>query len=127
MKQTQIGIDIIEISRMNKAISRWGDKFLRRVYTEAELTSYRGKIESLAARFAGKEATIKALSMSGTLVGWRDIEILSEGSGKPVVNLYGQAKKKAWEMGLRGVGISLSHSREFAIAVVIGEREDILT
>ena len=59
MKQAKIGIDIIEISRVKDAISRWGEKFLQRVYTDAELELYRSKKESLAARFAGKEAVSK--------------------------------------------------------------------
>lgn len=122
MKQVQIGIDIIEISRIRQAIMRWGERFLQRVYTDAELELYRGKGESLAARFAGKEAAIKALDLAGKVISWKDIEILSEISGKPVINLYGQANKQAREMGLCGLGISLSHSREYAVALVVGER-----
>ncbi len=120
MNQYQIGIDIIEISRIAEAISRWGDRFLMRVYTGAELGLYRGRTASLAARFAGKEAAIKALSTPGMIIGWRDIEILSDPGGKPVVYLYGQAKKEAQEKGFGQLRISLSHSREYAIAVVIG-------
>jgi holo-[acyl-carrier protein] synthase len=120
-KHPQVGIDIIEISRIKMAISRWGDRFLQRVYTPQELALYRGKVESLAARFAGKEAAIKALSIPGTIIAWRDVEILSESNGKPVVHLYSQALKQARKLGLEGVGISLSHSREYAVAVVIGE------
>ena len=120
MKQPQIGIDIIEIYRVKEAISRWGERFLQRVYTDAELAIYRNKMESLAARFAGKEAAMKALSTTGTMIGWREVEILSETSGKPEVHLYGQAREQAQKLGLAGLGISLSHSREYAVAVVIG-------
>jgi holo-[acyl-carrier protein] synthase len=127
MQQPQIGIDIIEIDRVKRAISRWGDRFLTRVYTNVELALYRNKIESLAARFAGKEAAIKALSVPGSMFGWREVEILSESSGKPVVHLYGQAQKQAHDLGLSGLAISLSHSKEYAIAMVIGEKEDVLT
>jgi holo-[acyl-carrier protein] synthase len=122
MKQTQIGIDIIEIRRIEQAISRWGGRFLERVYTGAETELCRGKAESLAVRFAGKEAALKALSGPGTMISWRDIEILSESSGKPVIHLHGQARKRARELGLCGLGISLSHSREYGVALVIGER-----
>ncbi len=123
MKHPQLGIDIIEISRVKEAISRWGNRFLQRVYTDAELTLYRTKVESLAARFAGKEATIKALSFPGIIIAWRDVEILSESNGRPTVHLHGQALQRSRDLGLEGVIISLSHSREYAIAVVIGESE----
>ena len=121
MKQAKIGIDIIEISRVKGAISRWGERFLQRVFTNAELQLYRQKKESLAARFAGKEAAIKALGKPGTVIGWRDIEILSEAGGKPVVHLFGQAQKQARELGWERLEISLSHCKEYAVAVVIGQ------
>jgi len=124
MKMNHIGIDIIEIKRVREAISRWGGRFLQRIFTESELSLYQDKIESLAARFAGKEAVIKALSRSGRVFTWREIEILAEADGKPVVHLYGQALIQARDLGLSGVEISLSHSRENAIALVIGIRED---
>jgi holo-[acyl-carrier protein] synthase len=115
-----VGIDIIEILRIEKAIARWGEGFLRRVYTEPELRLYREKQSSLAARFAAKEAVIKALGKS-TSVSLREIEILSEPSGKPVVNLYGRTQEQARDLGLDGFAVSLSHSREYAVALVAGE------
>ena len=123
MQQSYVGIDIIEINRIREAISRWGEHFLRRVYSDSELELYRSKAESLAARFAAKEAAIKALSAPGITISWQEIEILSDTDGKPVVNLYGQAKEQARKLGLYGLEISLSHSRENAIALVIGTRE----
>jgi holo-[acyl-carrier protein] synthase len=115
-----IGIDIIEIPRIEKAISRWGEGFLHRVYTEPELRLYRKKFPSLAARFAAKEAVIKALGKS-TSVSLKEIEVLSEPSGKPLVNLYGKTQEQARDMGLYGFAISLSHSKEYAVAMVSGE------
>lgn len=123
MNQTQIGIDIIEISRIKQAISRWGERFLLRLYTDAEIDLCQGRVESLAARFAGKEAAIKALSVEGAMIRWRDIEILSDSSRKPLVFLYRQAKKRAQEQGFSRLAISLSHSGDYAIAVVIGIAE----
>jgi holo-[acyl-carrier protein] synthase len=73
-----IGIDIIEIDRIERAIARWGEQFLHRVYTDSELRLSRKKPSSLAARFAGKEAVIKALGTQTKGIGWRDIEILSD-------------------------------------------------
>jgi holo-[acyl-carrier protein] synthase len=117
-----IGVDIIEIERIQRAIVRWGERFLHRVYTDAELALYT-KAESLAVRFAGKEAVVKALGTGMRGIGWKDVEILHETSGKPLVNLYRQAQKQASDLGLKGLAISLSHSREYAIAFVVGEEE----
>lgn len=116
-----IGIDIIEITRIEKAISRWGDSFLHRVYTEPELKLYHNQPSSLAARFAGKEAVIKALAPQTQGIRWREIEILSEPGGKPAVHLYGKAQDRADSLGLDKLAISLSHSKEYAIAFVAGE------
>jgi holo-[acyl-carrier protein] synthase len=124
MKQVRAGVDIIEIIRIRKAITRWGERFLRRVYTDLELELYGKKTASLAARFAGKEAVMKALSIPESSISWREIEILSEPNGRPVVHLSGQARTQAEKLGLSGLEISLSHSRENAIALVIGIRED---
>ncbi len=116
-----IGIDIIEIARIEKAIARWKEGFLQRVYTEPELRRYQKKPSSLAARFAGKEAVIKALGTPPQGVRWKEIEILSNPDGKPLVHLYGKAKNHASSLGLDSLAISLSHSKEYAIALVAGE------
>ena len=115
-----IGVDIIEIARIEKAVARWGDRLLNRVYTESELKLYRNEPSSLAARFAGKEAVIKALSSQATYLSWKEIEILSESNGKPSLRLYGKAQSQARILGLDRLDISLSHSKEHAIAFVIG-------
>jgi len=115
-----IGIDIIEIGRIEKAIGRWGEGFLHRVYTDPELRLYPKKLSSLAVRFAAKEAVIKALGKPAA-ISLKEIEILSEPSGKPVVNLYGKTQNQARDLGLDGFAISLSHSREYAVALVAGE------
>ena len=111
-----IGIDIIEIARIKKAITRWGDIFLRRVYTDAELERYRKKPASLAARFACKEAVMKLLGTGRNGVRWREIETLSHPSGKPLLNLYGGAQSQANKLGITEIAVSLSHSKEYAIA-----------
>ena len=116
-----IGIDIIEIARIKKAIARWGEGFLHRVYTEPELKLYHQKPLSLAARFAGKEAVIKAFGTQNKGISWREIEILSDPSGKPLVHLQGKAQNQANSLGLARLAISLSHSKEYAIALVTGE------
>ena len=116
-----VGVDIIEIARIEKAISRWGDRFFRRIYTELELKLCRKKASRLAARFAGKEAVMKALGTGVRGISWKEIEILAEPSGKPRVHLYGKAQKKASDLGLDRVAISLSDSKEYAVAFVVGE------
>lgn len=114
-----IGVDIIEVGRVKKAISRWGSRFLHRIYTHGELELYHNQPSSLAARFAGKEAVIKALGTAKDRgFRWKDIEILSEPSGKPLVRLHGKAKRQSRKLGLSDISISLSHSRDYAIALV---------
>jgi holo-[acyl-carrier protein] synthase len=115
----QIGVDIIEIDRVDQAVGRWGDRFLQRVYTEIELDICRGRVESLAARFAGKEAVKKVLNPSG-YIGWHDVEVLSESTGKPLVILSGKARDMALDLGLKKIEISLSHSGKNAVAFAIG-------
>ena len=116
-----IGVDIIEVARIKKAIARWGKSFLQRVYTDAELELYHKKPLSLAARFAGKEAVVKVLGEKAQGIAWKEIEILSDPSGKPVVYLYNKARRQSDKLGLDSFAISLSHSKENAIACVIAE------
>jgi holo-[acyl-carrier protein] synthase len=113
-----VGVDIVEISRIEEAIANRGDAFLKRIYTAAELASYRHKIPSLAARFSAKEAVIKALSCKALKM--TDIEVLSAPDGKPVLTLHGKARERAACLGLTALDISLSHSREYAVACAVG-------
>jgi len=113
-----IGVDIVEIGRIKEAVESWGEKFLRRVYTESELAVYRNKPPSLAARFACKEAVMKLLGTGRMGINWQEIETLSHTSGQPRVNLYGRAQAKADELGIKAIAVSLSHSKEYAIAYV---------
>ncbi|MBI2853223.1 MAG: holo-ACP synthase [Chloroflexi bacterium] len=116
-----IGVDIIEIGRVEKALRRWGHRFLQRVFTEAELSICRNRPSRLAGRFAGKEAVMKTLGTGARGVCWREIEILADRRGKPMVVLYGRAKSRASELGLDKLAISLSDSHEYAVAFVVGE------
>ncbi len=114
-----VGIDIIEISRIKDILERFGERFLNRIYTGPEIKLYAHKANSLAARFAGKEAVMKLLGTGLRGLSWKDIEILSQDSGRPYVTLYGRARERANELRLGGISISLSHSKEYAIASVI--------
>ena len=117
-----VGVDIIEIARIEGVIERWGEKFLQRIYTEAEFEQCRKRPASLASRFAGKEAVMKALGTGVRGISWREIEIMAEPSGKPVVRLYGKAQDKADSLGMGELAISLSDSKKYAIAFVVGEK-----
>jgi len=122
MSISYIGLDIIEIARIQEAVERWGERFLRRIYTEEELCVCRNRVPALAVRFAAKEAVMKALGTGTVGVGWCDIEVLSNADGKPSVGLSGRAREKAEELSMGELAISLSHSREYAIASVVGVR-----
>ena len=115
-----VGVDIVEIERVESAIKQWGDRFLNRIYTEAELEICRNRFLSLAARFAAKEAVMKVLGTGGRGIAWREIEVLTDDDGKPSVKLYGKAQNKAKELNLQEVSISLSDSKQYAVAVAIG-------
>ena len=115
-----IGIDIVEIKRLEKTSKRWGKAFLKKVYTQRELDYAHGKrfpYQHLAARFAAKEAIFKALGEVETdFVGWKNVEILNDGNGKPVVHWHGAAEKSRKKRGVRGVVVSLSHTENYAVA-----------
>ena len=113
-----VGVDIVEISRIGAAVSLHGEKFLKRVYTPAELSCYRHNLPSLAARFSAKEAVIKALGGGGLRLA--EIEVLSAPDGKPVLTLYGKARTKAARLGLTTLDVSLSHTRDYAVACAVG-------
>jgi holo-[acyl-carrier protein] synthase len=118
--QHHIGTDIIEIERIRQAIERYGDRFLNRVYTEAELKIYGHRAHSLAASFASKEAVMKVLGTGNRGVAWREIEVLFHKTGKPYIKLNGRAEKVAQKLGIKEIDVSMSHSRENAIAMAIG-------
>ncbi len=117
-----VGLDMIEIARIRGAMERWGERFLQRIYTQEELNICRNRPPALAVRFAAKEAVMKALGTGTNGVGWREIEVLSNPDGKPLLYLHGRAQRKAQELGMGELGVSLSHSRDFAIASVVGGR-----
>ena len=114
-----IGVDLIELDRVAHVLARHPRRFLARVYTPLETAFCRGRVPELAARFAAKEAVMKALGTGARSVGWRDIEILPDRRGKPLVYLHGRARARAERIGLVAIDISLTHLRELAMAVVV--------
>jgi holo-[acyl-carrier protein] synthase len=113
------GIDIIEISRIQAVIDRHAGRFLKRVFTDLENSESRGRTEALAVGFAAKEAVSKALGTGIGPISWREVEILHKSSGEPYLILHGKAKNIAEAQGLSVWAVSLSHSHENAVAVVV--------
>ena len=94
MTNSATGVDIIEIERIERALAKFGGRFLGRVYTPLEAAFCRGRVSELAARFAAKEAVMKALGTGARGVAWREIEVLPNHRGKPLVYLHGRAAKR---------------------------------
>jgi holo-[acyl-carrier protein] synthase len=113
------GVDLLEIERLRGAIETHGEKFLHRIFTMQELDANQKKIESLAGRFAAKEAVAKALGCGIGDVAWKEIEILRAESGAPQLVLHGAAERLAREQGLASWSLSISHSQSHAVAMVV--------
>ena len=113
------GIDIIEIDRIQNVLIKHPKRFLRKIFTEYEINYCRGRATQLAARFASKEAAMKALGTGIRGVGWREVEVQRLRSGKPYIILHGRAKKRAELMGIKKIELSISHSKNLATAMVI--------
>jgi holo-[acyl-carrier protein] synthase len=113
------GVDLVEVSRVREAIERHGERFLARIFTEAERLDSNGRVTSLAARFAAKEAVSKALGCGIGVVSWLEIEIRSDENRTPYLHLHGEAQKLAEKLGLSNWSVSLSHTESQAIAFVV--------
>ena len=118
------GVDIIEIPRIQQVLDRYGERFLKRVFTPDEIAYCRGRAPNLAGRFAAKEATMKALGTGVRGVNWKDIEVVRAESGAPSVKLHGRAEQRAERLRVGEISLSISHSREYAVAFVVAQRED---
>ncbi len=120
-----LGTDLAEIGRVSKSLERYGERFMERVYTPGEIAyclRKKNAAESFAARFAAKEAGAKALGTGISHgVSWKDFEVVREPSGKPTLALRGRAAERAEAMGVVRVLLSLTHTREMALAVVVME------
>jgi len=119
------GIDIAEVPRIRQSIERFGDRFLQRIYTGGEIRycdSKANRVERYAARFAAKEAAMKALGTGWSHgVRWRDCEVTRLPGGRPTITFHGKAAEVAAKLGVRNATLSLSHTAELAIAQVILE------
>jgi len=119
------GVDIAEVPRIAASIRRFGDRFLRRIFTEGEIRyceSKANRVERYAARFAAKEAAMKAIGTGWNHgVTWRDCEVCRAPGGRPTITFHGKAAEFAAKLGAVHIALSLSHTEQFAIAQVILE------
>ncbi len=120
-----IGVDIVEIARLGLALERQADRFIRRVFTPGEqeyCRAHRDPVPHYAARFAAKEALFKALGTGWARgVSWLDVDVRRDGQGAPSISLQGEADRISRSLGATRVHLSLSHSRDSAVAIVILE------
>lgn len=120
-----IGTDLAEVDRIRQSITRFGDRFLNRIFTDRERAYAARKANSaerFAARFAAKEAGMKAIGTGWNRgVTWKDFEVINEPSGRPTLHLTGVAGAFASRLGVRQISISLTHTAQMAFAVVILE------
>lgn len=127
MRIVGIGLDLVKIERIRTLAERWRERFLERLYTEAERRycfERASPYASLAGRFAAKEAVLKAIGTGWSAgVSWQDIQVVNDGSGKPVAQVQGRAGALLQEAGVTDIHISLSHDADYAIAQVVLTRE----
>lgn len=115
----RVGIDLVEVGRIRRILEQHGPRFLDRVYTPREIDYCAGRVTSLAARWAAKEAVAKALGCGLGAVHWLEIEVLNDHEGGPSLALHGEALKWAERLNLTQWSISLSHTKEYAVAFVV--------
>ena len=119
-----VGIDTVALAHLSESLDAFGERFTQRLFTPAEqadaAAEATGRVARLAARFAAKEATIKALGLSDVGVDWRHIEVRRAADGAPTLHLQGRALAQAQALGVHGLSVSLSHDGGQACAVVVG-------
>ena len=120
-----MGIDVAEVKRIREVFESQGERFVRRVYTEAEAAyceQFKNKYERYAGRFAAKEAAMKALGTGWRRgVRWVDVEVVRQRGGRPILQLHGEARKIADRLGVKHISMSITHTAEQAFAQVIFE------
>jgi holo-[acyl-carrier protein] synthase len=119
---TELGIDIIKVERIRAALDRFGSRFSGRVLTESERRYVRDRPETMAGRWAAKEAVSKVLGLGVRGIGWRDIEIERLPTGQPAVRLHGRAAARADQLGMERIAVSITHESEYAVAIAFGIR-----
>lgn len=120
---TELGIDIIKVDRIRRSLARFGPRFSNRVLTPSEQRYVRDRPETFAGRWAAKEAVSKVLGLGVRGIGWRDIEIERLPTGQPAVRLHGRAERRAEQLGMERVAVSISHEADYAVAIAFGIRQ----
>jgi holo-[acyl-carrier protein] synthase len=115
-----LGIDMIEVERIHTVFAHHGERFLKRVFTEEEIAQCHNKVQRLAGRFAAKEAISKALGTGMHGIAWHEMEVVQLVSGRPTVRLYGNAMRRAHQLGLSAFDVSIADLAQFSIAIAIG-------
>lgn len=118
------GVDLIEIGRIATVRDRYPIRFLDKIYTTGEQRYARNRAPQLASRFAAKEAVMKALGTGVRGIPWKSIEVTRKRGGPPEITLHGPARERAKKMGVERIALSLSHSKDFAVASVVLEARD---
>jgi holo-[acyl-carrier protein] synthase len=116
-----VGIDLVAVEQVQESMARHGSRYLQRIYTEQELADSAGDPARLAARFAAKEATMKALGRGDEGIGWRSIAVHRTATGQPTIELSGAAAELARARGVTGLAVSLTHEPQHAAAIVLAE------
>jgi holo-[acyl-carrier protein] synthase len=119
---SELGIDIIKVGRIEATLRRFGSRFSHRVLTASERRYVRDRPETLAGRWAAKEAVSKVLGLGVRGIGWQDIEIERMPTGQPAVRLHGRAAGRAEQLGMERIAVSISHESEYAVAIAFGIR-----
>src|SRR3954453_13572213 len=119
---TELGLEIIKIERIAHAIERFGERFAKRVLTDHEQRYVRNRPQNFAGRWAAKEAVSKVLGLGVRGVGWTEIEIERLPTGAPAVKLHGRAARRAEQMGMGRIAVSISHEGDYAVAIAFGIR-----
>ena len=120
---TELGIDIIKVERIRHSLARFGARFSGRVLTPAEQRYVRDRPETFAGRWAAKEAVSKVLGLGVRGIGWKDIEIERLPTGQPAVRLHGRAERRAQQLGMDRIAVSITHESDYAVAIAFGVRQ----
>jgi holo-[acyl-carrier protein] synthase len=119
---SELGIDIIKVARIRDTLARFGQRFSERVLTPSERRYVRDRPETMAGRWAAKEAVSKVLGLGVRGIGWKEIEVERLPTGQPAVRLHGRALRRAEQLGMDRIALSISHESDYAVAIAFGIR-----
>ena len=118
-----IGVDIVEVKRIEQLVKKWESRFLNRIFSHAELLYCKTRYDRLAGRLAVKEATLKALGSSSAGISWKDIQVINRPRRSPTIYLSGKAREYSDNLGIDQWAVSISHTDQTAIAFVMGSKK----